>query len=91
MFEVDIRWWYVDKFFKVWLNDGEEYWFLVYVEVQGYLDVDFVFWMFQYYYRILDCYNKLVIVIVFYIDINWVYYVIVYQISFLGMEFIYCF
>lgn len=57
MFEVDIGWWYVDKFFKVWLNDGEECWFLVYVEVQGYLDVDFVFWMFQYYYRILDCYN----------------------------------
>ena len=48
---------HADKLFKVWLNDGEERWFLAHVEVQGYPDADFAFRMFQYYYRILDRYN----------------------------------
>jgi len=52
--EADTRRRHADKLFKVWLNDGEEHWFLVHVEVQGYPDTDFAFRMFQYYYRILD-------------------------------------
>lgn len=63
----------------------------MYVEVQGYLDDQFVFWMYQYYYCIQDWYGKLVIVIVIYMDNKCVYYVKVYKVDFLGMEFIYCF
>ncbi len=46
----DIR--YVDKLVKVYLNDGQEKWILVHVEVQGYRDSNFEERMFTYYYRL---------------------------------------
>src|ERR1700709_304947 len=49
---------YVDKLVKVFTREGNEEWILVHVEVQGYTDKDFAKRMFQYYYRILDKYDK---------------------------------
>ena len=49
---------YVDKLVKVFTKSGAEEWVLIHVEVQGYTDHDFAKRMFQYYYRILDQYQK---------------------------------
>ena len=48
----------VDKLVKVFRMDGEEQWLLVHVEVQGHSDPLFAERMFQYYYRILDRYQR---------------------------------
>jgi hypothetical protein len=42
----------------VFTKRGTEEWILIHVEVQGYTDHDFGKRMFQYYYRILDQYDK---------------------------------
>lgn len=89
--EADTRRRHADKLFKVWLNDGEEHWFLAHVEVQGYPDADFAFRMFQYYYRILDRYNKPVTAIALYTDTNRAYHATAYRTSFMGTELIYRF
>lgn len=49
---------YVDKLVKVFLNNGKEQWILVHIEVQGATDRHFGLRMFQYFYRILDKYQK---------------------------------
>jgi predicted transposase/invertase (TIGR01784 family) len=49
---------YVDKLVKVTLKDGNEKWFLVHIEVQGYRDKTFEERMFTYYYRIKDKYQR---------------------------------
>ena len=49
---------YVDKLVKVFTKQGTEEWILIHVEVQSYKDHDFAKRMFQYYYRILDQYDK---------------------------------
>lgn len=53
--ETNIR--YVDKLVKVFLNNGQERWILVHIEVQGYRDPNFEERMFTYYYRIKDKYQ----------------------------------
>ena len=40
------------------MKDGTEKWILAHVEIQGYVDDEFGFRMFQYYYRIREKYNK---------------------------------
>lgn len=47
-----------DKLAKVFMKDGTEKWILAHVEIQGYVDDEFSFRMFQYYYRIRDKYNQ---------------------------------
>ena len=47
-----------DKLAKVFMKDGTEKWILAHVEIQGYVDDEFGFRMFQYYYRIREKYNK---------------------------------
>jgi predicted transposase YdaD len=47
-----------DKLAKVFMKDGTEKWILAHVEIQGYVDDEFGFRMFQYYYRIRDKYNQ---------------------------------
>lgn len=52
---------YADKLVQVvWLN-GEEYWLLIHIEVQGEPEANFAERMFTYYYRIRDRYKKSVI------------------------------
>jgi hypothetical protein len=48
----------VDKLVKVYMRDGGERWMLVHVEVQAKNEPIFPKRMFQYYYRILDRYDR---------------------------------
>ncbi len=82
---------HADKLFKAWLKDGQEQWFLVHVEVQGYPDNHFAFRMYQYYYRILDRYGKPVTAIAIYTDNKRAYHATAYKADFLGTELIYRF
>jgi len=49
---------YVDKLVKVFTKNGNEEWVLIHIEVQSTNDQEFSKRMFQYYYRILDRYDK---------------------------------
>jgi predicted transposase YdaD len=51
---------HADKLIKVWLLSGEEAWFLIHVEVQGYADPYFAYRMYEIFYRIRDKYQRLV-------------------------------
>lgn len=51
----------VDKLVKVWLNDGEETWLLIHIEVQSQAKADFAERMFTYNYRLFDRYQKVVV------------------------------
>ena len=48
----------IDKLVKVFTKNGGEEWILVHIEVQGKYHKDFAGRMFQYFYRILDKYQK---------------------------------
>lgn len=52
---------FVDKLIKVWLNDGNETWLLVHLEIQSQVDTSFAKRMFSYHYRIFDRYNREVV------------------------------
>lgn len=82
---------HADKLFKAWLKDGREQWFLVHVEVQGYPDRQFAYRMFQYYYRILDRYEKPVTAVAIYTDTNRTYHADAYRAEFFNTELIYRF
>ncbi len=47
----------VDKLVKVWLNDGQELWVLLHVEVQGQRETDFEHRVYVYHYRSHDRFN----------------------------------
>jgi hypothetical protein len=47
-----------DKLFKVWLQDGQEAWILIHVEIQNQRDPQFAKRMFTYNYRIYDRYDR---------------------------------
>src|SRR6202012_3238708 len=61
---------YVDKLIKVFTQGGDEEWVLVHIEVQGYTDKDFAKRMFEYYYRILDKYDKPITAFAIFADDN---------------------
>ena len=48
----------VDKLVKVWLENGEEAWVIVHIEVQGAFETDFRKRMYIYNYRVFDRYDK---------------------------------
>src|SRR5712691_3101875 len=48
---------YADKLVKVFLQDGQETWLLIHIEIQGYPDPAFARRMFIYHYRIFDRYG----------------------------------
>jgi hypothetical protein len=50
-----------DKLFKVWLQDGQEAWILIHVEIQNQRDPAFAERMFVYNYRIYDRHRQPVI------------------------------
>ena len=52
---------HADKLLKVWLQDGQETWVLIHVEVQSQVDSDFAERMFTYHYRIFDRYHQQVV------------------------------
>jgi len=75
---------YVDKLVKVFTRNGTEEWMLVHVEVQGYTDQDFAKRMFQYYYRILDQYDKPITAFAIFADTNKAFHPKHYERDFLG-------
>lgn len=50
-----------DKLFKVWLNDGQELWLLIHVEIQSQHDKNFARRMYEYHYRIFEKFNHEVV------------------------------
>ena len=80
-----------DKLFKAWLKTGEEQWFLVHVEVQGYSDPDFARRMFEYAYRIQDRYQRPATALVIYTNTDRRYHFQRYQYAFFGTELSYHF
>jgi hypothetical protein len=75
---------YVDKLVKVYMRSEEEEWILIHIEVQGYTDKDFARRMFQYYYRILDRYDRPITAFAIFVDANKSFQPASYQRSFLG-------
>lgn len=59
---------FIDKLIRVYLKSGEEKWFLVHIEVQGYRQKIFPERMFRYFYRILDKYDKDIVSLAIYLD-----------------------
>jgi hypothetical protein len=80
---------YVDKLVKVFTYEGREEWILVHIEVQGYADKDFSKRMFQYYYRILDKYDKPVTAFAIYADSDKNFHPKFYKRAFLGTNICY--
>lgn len=50
-----------DKLFKVWLNDGEEAWLLIHIEIQGQPEETFPQRVFRYNIRSFERYNRPVV------------------------------
>jgi predicted transposase YdaD len=82
---------YVDKLVKVFTKTGKEEWILIHVEVQGYTDQDFARRMFQYYYRILDKYDKPITAFAIFADSNKSFHPKYYEREFLGTRVYYAF
>jgi predicted transposase YdaD len=49
---------YIDKLIQVYMKTGEERWFLIHLEVQGYFDKFFPERMYIYFYRIWERFRK---------------------------------
>ena len=82
---------YVDKLVKVFRPGGDEEWILIHVEVQGYTDQDFAKRMFQYYYRILDKYDKPITAFAIFADTGKSFHPKYYERDFLGTKVYYAF
>ena len=82
---------YVDKLVKVYTKQGMEEWILIHVEVQSYKDYDFAKRMFQYYYRILDQYDKPITAFAIFADTAKDYHPNYYEREFLGTKVYYGF
>src|SRR5690606_22282012 len=82
---------HADKLFKVWLKGGEEHWFMVHVEVQGYPDPNFSRRMYQSFYRIDDRYGRPVTALVIYTDSNRKFHFSEYRAEFWGTKLTYQF
>jgi predicted transposase YdaD len=82
---------YVDKLVKVHTRAGGEEWVLVHVEIQGYPDQLFAKRMFQYYYRILDQYDKPITAFAIFADTNKIFHPTSYEREFLGTKVYYTF
>jgi len=75
---------YVDKLIKVFTLNGQEEWILIHIEVQNYTDQHFASRMFQYYYRILDKYNKPITAFAIFADTNKNFHPKQYKRDFMG-------
>ena len=76
----------VDKLVKVWLNNGQELWALLHVEVQGQRETDFEHRVYVYHYRSHDRFNVPVASFVILTDEAESWRPSVYQAELLGTE-----
>jgi predicted transposase/invertase (TIGR01784 family) len=77
---------YVDKLVKVFTNNGDEEWILIHIEAQSYSDQNFARRMFQYYYRILDKYDKPITAFAIFADTAKSFHPKSYEREFLGTK-----
>jgi hypothetical protein len=82
---------YVDKLVKAFTKKGTEEWILIHVEVQSYKDQDFAKRMFQYYYRILDQYDKPITAFAIFADTGKNFHPKYYEREFLGTKVYYAY
>ena len=82
---------YVDKLIKVWLQNGQEEWILVHIEVQGQSEKVFSERMFTYYYRIRDKYQRKITAWAILTDKNKSFHPSSFEESFLGTTTVYQF
>ncbi len=80
---------YTDKLAKVYLNNGEEKWILIHIEVQGYRENEFSERMFRYFYRLYDKYQKKISAIAIFTDENKDYKPDKYEYDFYNTRLIY--
>jgi predicted transposase/invertase (TIGR01784 family) len=82
---------FIDKLVKAFTKNGKEEWILIHIEVQSYTDKDFAKRMFQYYYRILDKYDKPITAFAIFADSNKNFHPKHYERDFLGTKVFYAF
>ena len=58
----------VDKLVSVYLQDGDETWILIHIEIQGQWEGDFAERVYVYHYRIYDKYRRPVVSLVILTD-----------------------
>lgn len=77
---------HADKLIKVWFKNGQEAWFLIHVEIQGYQDSWMGLRLFECIYRIRDKFQRPVTGLAIYTDWNRTYHVKEFKDVFLGSE-----
>ncbi len=77
---------HADKLIKVWFKNGQEAWFLIHVEIQGYQDHLIGLRMFECIYRIRDKFQRPVTGLAIYTDWDRTYHVKEFKDVFLGSE-----
>ncbi len=81
----------LDKLIEVTLKTGETQWLLIHIEVQGYVDSEFTKRMFEYFYRILEKYQKPVTALAIFTDDDPNFHPTEHRISCWGTEMVYHF
>ena len=82
---------HADKLIKVWFKNGQEAWFLIHVEIQGYQDYWMGLRLFECIYRIRDKFQRPVTGLAVYTDWDKTYHVKEFKDVFLGSVIIYQF
>ena len=80
---------HADKLIQAYLKNGEEQWFLIHVEVQGYSDENFAFRMYQYAYRIRDRYNRPIVALAIFTNANRLHHYSEYREAYWGTKTLY--
>ncbi len=80
---------YVDKLVQVYTKSGVPKWFLIHIEVQGYVDLNFGKRMFTYFYRILDKYGMPTTALAIFTDDNMQFHPKSYEINHFGTRNVY--
>lgn len=75
---------HADKLIKVWFKNGQEAWFLIHVEIQGYQDYWMGLRLFECIYRIRDKFQRPVTGLAIYTDWDRTYHVKEFKDVFLG-------
>jgi len=81
----------LDKLIEVTMKTGETQWLLIHIEVQGYVDAEFTRRMFEYFYRILEKYQKPVMALAIFTDDDPDFHPTEHRISCWGTEMVYRF
>jgi len=81
----------LDKLIEVTLKTGETQWLLIHIEVQGYVDAEFTRRMFEYFYRILEKYQKPVTALAIFTDDDPNFHPTEHRIFCWGTEMVYSF